>query len=129
MKKLIIALAVLAAANLFANEPMLKETAFTDVSKQLGKGRTMMLEVGSDSCHSCQTMGKLLYKVKQEHPDYPIYFINVKKEREAAFALKIQMIPTQIIFDAKGKEAYRHIGVMTKRELDTIVDKYLGGGK
>jgi len=103
---------------------MLKETPFVKVSEEIGKSQTMMLEVGSDSCHSCQIMGKLFYKVKQKHPEYPIYFVNVKKEREAAFRLKIQMIPTQIMLDEKGNEVYRHVGILSPEELNTLLQRY-----
>ena len=125
MKKLFLLLAVLLTANLYANEPMLKETAFMEVSKQIGKGLPVFLEVGSDSCHSCQIMGRLLYRVRQEHPEYPIYFVNVKKEREAAFKLKIQMIPTQIVLDSKGNEVYRHVGVLSEEELNALLHQYI----
>ena len=124
MKKSILLFALLLTANLFANEPMLKETAFSEVSKQTGKGKAVLLEVGSDSCHSCQIMGRLLYTVKQKHPEYSIYFVNVKKEREAAIKLKIQMIPTQIMLDDKGKEVFRHVGILSPDELNTLLEKY-----
>ena len=126
MRKIWAISVILLAANLFANEPMLQETMFSEVSKQIGTGKPVLLEVGSDSCHSCQIMGKLLYTVKQEHPNYPIYFVNVKKEREAAFKLKIQMIPTQIVIGKDGKEAYRHVGILTKEELYSLLNKYFG---
>ena len=125
MKKLILLFALLLTTNLFAAEPMLKETAFTEVSKQIGTGKPVLLEVGSDSCHSCQIMGRLLYTVKQEHPEYPIYFVNVKREREAAFKLKIQMIPTQIVLDGNGKEIYRHVGVLSPEDLNAVLQKYI----
>ncbi|RRS31968.1 MAG: hypothetical protein P794_02515 [Epsilonproteobacteria bacterium (ex Lamellibrachia satsuma)] len=124
MKKWFLLLTFLLSATLFASEPMLKETPFAQVTKQIDKGKSMMLEVGSDSCYSCQIMGRLLYSIKQKHPEYPIYFVNVKKEREAAFKLKIQMIPTQIVLDGKGNEVYRHIGVLSPEKLKMLLEKY-----
>ena len=129
MRKIWAASVILLATNLFADEAMLKETSFAQVLEKMDKGRALFLEVGSDSCHSCQIMGKLLYTVKQEHPNYPIYFVNVKKERKAAFKLKIQMIPTQIVIDTNGKEAYRHVGILTKEELYSLLNKYFGADK
>ena len=126
MKKIIVLLALLLLTHLYAaGRPMLKETAFSEVSKQMGTGKAVFLEVGSDSCRSCRVMGKLLYTVKQEHPEYPIYFVNVKKEREAAVTLKIQMIPTQIILDAKGTEVFRHVGILSPEELNALLEKYI----
>jgi len=125
MKKIVILLTLLLTLNLYAGRPMLEETAFAKVSEQIGTGKAVFLEVGSDSCRSCRVMGKLLYTVKQEHPKYPIYFVNVKKEREAAVKLKIQMIPTQIILDGKGEEVFRHVGILKPEELTALLEKYL----
>ena len=125
MKKRYLLFALLLTLDLYAGRPMLEETAFAKVSQEIGSGKTVFLEVGSDSCRSCRVMGKLLYTVKQEHPEYPIYFVNVKKEREAAFKLKIQMIPTQIILDGKGKEVFRHVGILSPDELNTLLEKYI----
>jgi len=126
MKKIVILLTLLLTLNLYATDrPMLEETAFVKISEQIGTGKAVFLEVGSDSCRSCQVMGKLLYTVKQEHPEYPIYFVNVKKEREVAFMLQIQMIPTQIILDGKGEEVFRHVGILKPEELTALLEKYL----
>ncbi|MMZ65711.1 Thioredoxin [compost metagenome] len=104
---------------------MLKESQYKSVEQSIGKGKPFFLEVGSDSCYSCQEMGKMLYKVKQKHPAYNIHFINVKKEREAARTLEVRMIPTQIIYDKSGKEVYRHIGVLSQDELNNLLKQYL----
>ena len=106
-------------------DPMLKESQYKSVEQSIGKGKPFFLEVGSDSCYSCQEMGKMLYKVKQKHPAYNIHFINVKKEREAARTLEVRMIPTQIIYDKSGKEVYRHIGVLSQDELNNLLKQYL----
>ena len=104
--------------------PMLEETPFAQAKTELGKGKPVFFEVGSDSCRSCRVMGKKLYALTQAHPDYIVRFINVKKEREAAMALKVMMIPTQIIFDGDGKEVYRHVGILEDNELDGLLKEY-----
>ncbi|SFV61465.1 Thioredoxin [hydrothermal vent metagenome] len=120
MKLLITLLLLLLGLNALANEVMLKETEYKYVKSSIGKGKPYFLELGSDSCHSCQIMGGMLYKAKQKHPQYNIHFINVKNERKVAYELGIQMIPTQIIYDNKGKEVYRHMGVLSTKELDIL---------
>jgi len=125
MKILLTMITLLFTMNLFASEPMLQETPYVYVSSSIGKGKPYFLEVGSDSCHSCQIMGKLLYKVHKKYPQYEIHFINVKKERQAAYALKIQMIPTQLVFDAQGREVYRHVGLLTTDDLMKTIHHYL----
>ena len=123
MKKSLLLIALL-SFKLLASEPMLKETPYVYVKSSIGKGKPYFLEIGSESCHSCQIMGKLLYKVKKQHPEYQVYFINVKKERHVAQKLAIRMIPTQIIYDTVGKEVYRHIGPLGTDELLALFKRY-----
>ena len=104
--------------------PMLAKTPYAQAKTLLGKGKPVFFEVGSDTCRSCRKMGKKLYTLTEAHPEYLIRFINVKEEREAATDMKIMMIPTQIIFDANGKELYRHVGVLEDDELNGLLKKY-----
>ena len=120
MKKIVLLLGIILSISLFAEEPMLKETPFAEVLQQIGKHQMTFIEVGSDSCRSCQVMGKLLYKIKQQHSEYPIYFVNVHKEREAAYRLRVQMIPTQILIDSGGNEIYRHVGLLDQKSIITL---------
>jgi len=124
MKLVMIFIATLFMFNAIADQPILKESQYKYVAQSIGKGKPYFLEVGSDSCYSCQIMGRMLYKVVQKHPEYNIHFINVKKERYAAYTMQIRMIPTQIIYDKNGKEVYRHIGVLSSDELSILLQKY-----
>lgn len=111
--------------NIFAaGRPLLPATPYAQIKENIGKGAPYFLEVGSDSCHSCRVMGKMLYSIKEADPKLNIYFINVHEERGVANALKIMMIPTQIIFDANGTEVFRHIGVIEEDELSNILTQY-----
>ena len=124
MKLFTLILALIFTSQLFAQAPMLKATPYKYVQSAIGKGKAHFIELGSDSCHSCQIMGRELYKVKQKNPAFNIEFINVKHERQAAYDFKIRMIPTQIIFDATGKEVYRHIGLLESKELSQLFKTY-----
>jgi thioredoxin 1 len=107
-----------------ASELTLKESKYKYVEQSIGKGKPYFLELGAESCRSCQIMGEMLYGVKKENPLYNIHFINVKREREVAQKLQIRMIPTQIIYDKNGMEVYRHIGVLGSKELNELFVKY-----
>lgn len=124
MKSVMLFIMTLFMFNALADEPLLKESPYNYVAQSIGKGKPYFLEIGSDSCHSCQIMGRMLYKVVQKHPGYNIHFINVKKERYAAYELGVRMIPTQIIYDKNGKEVYRHIGVLGNDELSKLLQTY-----
>jgi thioredoxin 1 len=121
--KIFIAL-LLVAQILLANGPTLKESEYKYVEPSIGKGKPYFLELGAESCRSCQIMGNMLYRVKKENRLYNIHFINVKRERGIAQKLEIRMIPTQIIYDKEGKEVYRHIGVLGTGELNELFKKY-----
>jgi len=125
MKFYKIAFLFLVTSALFAASPMLRETPFSEVLKDIKAKKPVFLDIGSDSCFSCQVMGRVLYKVKKEHPNFPIYFINVKKERYVAYKLKVQMIPTQIILDKNGNEVFRHIGTLSQEGVETLLKKYI----
>ena len=123
MKTIVLLMGIFLSINLYAEAPMLKETSFSKILQQIEKNQMTFIEVCSDSCHSCQIMGKRLYKIKQEHPEYPIYFVNVHKEREVAYRLRVQMIPTQIVVDNKGYEVYRHVGILSQEEILQLFKK------
>lgn len=112
------------ALSALAEEPMLRATQYAYVKASIGKGKPHFVEIGSDSCHSCQIMGRMLYKVHQQYPQYNIDFVNVKRERQAAYELNIQMIPTQLIFDKTGKEVYRHVGPLDTQTLLSLFSTY-----
>ncbi len=124
MKIITLIFTLLFTTQLLAEQPMLRATPYKYVQQAIGKGKPHFIELGSDSCHSCRIMGKQLYRIKQKNPAFNIEFINVKREREAAYEFKIRMIPTQIIYDAKGKEVYRHIGLLADKELQELFSTY-----
>ncbi|MCX6074971.1 MAG: thioredoxin family protein [Campylobacterales bacterium] len=94
------------------------------VKQEIGRGQTVMVEAGSTHCQTCIDMGRLLYNEMQLNPDRKIFFVNVGEERDAARAMKIQMIPTQIIYDAQGREIDRHIGGFTTNGLKRFLAKH-----
>jgi thioredoxin 1 len=122
MKVLI--LVFLFLGSLFGDDTMLKESKYAFVASSIGKGKPYFLEVGAESCKSCQIMSGMLYKITQKYPNYNIHFINVAEERDAAYALNVRMIPTQIIFDKNGKEVFRNIGVLSNEKLNVLFKEY-----
>lgn len=94
------------------------------VKQEIGRGQTVMVEVGSTKCQTCKDMGEMLYNEMELKPERKIFFVNVGEERDAARAMKIQMIPTQIIYDGTGKEIDRHIGGFTTDGLKRFLAKH-----
>ena len=46
-----------------------------------------------------------------------VEFIDVWKNPDAAKQYGIEVIPTQIFYDATGKELFRHIGFFAKEDI------------
>ncbi len=77
-----------------------------------------MLALGGETCKVCQQMAPILEEVKREQAGYiRIEFIDVWKDSAAAEKYGISLIPTQIFFDAEGKEFFRHEGFYGKEEI------------
>ncbi len=110
------------ASTLFSAE--LQPHPYALVKQEIGKGQTVMIEAGSTKCNACREMGELLYREKQLNPKRKIFFVDVGRERDAARAMQIQMIPTQIVYDKNGKEIDRHIGGFTTKGLKAFLAKH-----
>ncbi len=77
-----------------------------------------LLELGSDSCRPCQMMQPVLAALREEYPGkLQVDFIDVWKDESAGQRYGVLAIPTQIFFDASGKEIFRHVGFYPKDEI------------
>ncbi len=77
-----------------------------------------MLDLGSLTCIPCKMMVPVMDALKQEYAGkLTVEFINVNENPAAAEKYRIQSIPTQILFDRWGKEAFRHLGYWPKEEI------------
>jgi len=112
MRALITFLLLLAAA---AAQAELPSAAATVVDKVLISGKPSVIDLGARTCIPCKKMAPILEGLSREYQGKAnVLFIDVRKDSAAADRFKIRMIPTQIFFDAKGKEVNRHIGFMDK---------------
>ena len=77
-----------------------------------------LLDLGSDKCQSCLAMIPVLEAMTSEYEGrLEVLFIDVWKEPAQAELYDIMLIPTQIFFDAGGKEIFRNEGFMSKEEI------------
>lgn len=81
-------------------------------------GRPRLLDLGATKCIPCKKMAPILEELKQEYAGrMDVQFIDVWQNQDAAGQYGIQTIPTQIFFDAAGKEMYRHEGFLAKEDI------------
>lgn len=115
--KLIAALmfVLLTVVNVRAELPAAAEA---DVNKALLSGRPSVIDLGARTCVSCKKMAPILESLSGEYRGKAnVLFIDVHEDQAATRRFRVQMIPTQIFFNAQGKEVKRHIGFMDKPDI------------
>ena len=77
-----------------------------------------LLELGSMRCQACLEMAKVLDALRaSQGARLRVDFIDVFEEPEAADRHQISLIPTQILYDAAGKEIFRHTGYFSHDDI------------
>lgn len=87
-------------------------------------GIVTLAELGSTSCVPCKLMLPILEELEQEYKDrVAIVAVDVLEHPGTGQKFDIMAIPTQIFFDADGKEAFRHVGFMEKAAIVAELEK------
>jgi len=82
------------------------------------KGMVTMVDLGAKSCIPCKMMAPILERMEKRYAGKAaIIFLDVWKDPAPAHHFGIRAIPTQIFFDRKGKEVYRHMGFMSEEAI------------
>lgn len=77
-----------------------------------------LLELGSVNCIPCKMMAPIIEELKKEYAGrMNVEFIDVWKDESAGKKYGVEVIPTQIFFDAGGKELFRHVGFISKEDI------------
>lgn len=88
------------------------------INQVLASGKPSVIDLGARSCIPCKKMAPILESLASEYRGRAnVLFIDVHDNQAAAGRFRVQMIPTQIFFDARGKEMKRHIGFMDKAAI------------
>jgi thioredoxin 1 len=83
-----------------------------------------LLDFGAGKCIPCKKMAPILKELTEEYKGRVIIkVIEVYDERELTQINRIRLIPTQIFFDAKNREVFRHEGFMGKDEIKKVFQK------
>jgi thioredoxin 1 len=77
-----------------------------------------LLDLGAGKCIPCKMMAPILDELKETYADtFEVVFIDVWENPDEAKQYDIRMIPTQIFYDAAGKELFRHEGFYSKEDI------------
>lgn len=78
-------------------------------------GMVTMLDLGATECIPCKMMVPVLEDMRTEYAGRAaVLFIDVWKHPDQGQRFGIQSIPTQIFYDAQGREAGRHVGFLDR---------------
>jgi len=85
-------------------------------------GLVTMVDLGAKKCIPCKMMAPIIDELAKEYQGRAaVIFIDVWENTEVPSKFGIRTIPTQIFYDAQGKEVSRHEGFLDK---DSIVNMF-----
>ncbi len=77
----------------------------------LGNGKPTLVDFGAAECQQCRREAAVLDRaVVRYQGKANLLFIDTSRYASIARQYGVRLIPTQIVFDAEGKEVSRHIG-------------------
>jgi thioredoxin 1 len=98
--------------------PVKKTTPRPKAAAPKSQALPRLLDLGATKCIPCKMMIPVLDELKREYKGkLQVDFIDVWENRSAGGKYKVQTIPTQIFYDAKGKEIFRHVGFFPKADI------------
>jgi len=104
--------------NLNSSTAEIEKTEAPTVTIEQAKALPRLVDLGADKCIPCKMMAPLLVELRSEYEGtLKVDFIDVWKNPEEAPKYGIKLIPTQIFFDASGKELFRHEGFYSKEDI------------
>jgi thioredoxin 1 len=117
MKKFLTAFAITLALATSAQAELPSATE-ASINNSLSSGKPTVIDLGARTCIPCKKMAPILESLSSEYRNKAsVLFIDVHENQAAADKFRIQMIPTQVFFNAQGKEVKRHVGFMEKAEI------------
>ncbi|MBL6971196.1 MAG: thioredoxin family protein [Desulfobacterales bacterium] len=124
MKKLRLWICLPLLTGLFLFIPILGVVQADEFKDLPVKGMVTMLDLGAKKCIPCKMMAPIMEKMERKYEGKAaVVFIDVWEHREQAARFRIRAIPTQIFFNADGKEVYRHSGFMSEKAIVYVMEK------
>jgi thioredoxin 1 len=98
----------------------------SDIDNILAKakedGKSVMLEIGSVGCISCEQMKPVMQKLRGAYKGkLEVIFIDVRQNNKLARRFGVHVIPTQVFLDKDGNEFHRHIGYYSFEEIVPVL--------
>lgn len=111
-------LLVLSACSPAESTPAGPSPSAPPASTAPGQRLPKLIDLGADKCIPCKMMAPILDELKKDYAGrMEVEFIDVWKNRDKAAEYGVQMIPTQIFYDASGKELFRRSGFIGREDI------------
>lgn len=118
MQTLLLTCASLVCSALVADAVPTNAPAGISTNSTTRTGLPKLVDFGANKCISCKKMAPILDALAKDFTgQLNVEFVDVWRKREAGKPFKIQLIPTQIFFDAAGKELFRHEGFYSRADI------------
>ncbi len=89
-----------------------------DLSALLKSGKWVIVEFGGEHCIPCRAMQPILQKLRDELAGkVEIRNFWVQEHPPVARQYRVMVIPTQVVFNPKGEEVFRHMGYYPLEEF------------
>ena len=83
-----------------------------------GQALPRLVDLGAGKCIPCKMMAPILEDLKKSQAGkFEVQVIDVWENPDAGEKYGIKLIPTQIFYDAAGKELFRHEGFFGKKDI------------
>lgn len=77
-----------------------------------------LVDVGADKCIPCKMMAPVIEELKRDYAGIlRVDFVDAWKNPDDARKYNVKGIPTQIFYDASGKERGRHLGFISREGI------------
>lgn len=90
------------------------------MDKALRQGRPTVIQFGANACAACREMKPVLEALQRERgARFTVMNVDLiaQKHRGYLQRFRIQLMPTQVFFDAQGRETSRNMGTMTDADI------------
>jgi thioredoxin 1 len=93
-----------------------------ELDSAMKAGVPLIVEFGGEHCVPCMNMQPVLRDVRAligKRARVANFWI--QSQAEVARKHRIMVMPTQVVFDAKGREIYRHMGYFSRSDFEKVL--------
>lgn len=100
----------------------IKSATDNNIRSVINDNKTVLLKVQASWCGPCKALTPTINKIAEERANtLPVYDLDIDDSPSAAQALRIQGVPTMILFH-DGKEIARKSGNLPKATVDSWIN-------